>query len=299
MSSLPNAAVYGTGTAGFIPLSGGQNASDIENDVKFQPVAATAADPDDTAANATGLNNVQSALDYLFNNKMEYKGKFDTVNFTSTLTRTGNATIEDTVINVIASMQALNPGEWIIYNGPTKSITVINGAAEETYILKKNTAIVMSAIVDVASDPTNGDEGGLSKTVSCFPLGAADANDIEFAFTDKRKSIEGTSEVKTKTVAGTPITLDPADSVDGQVDDQVTSVTQALDVLHQTKADLNAEGKTLVVLPEVTENVRRSSDNLPRVSVNKVEHVSVYDLLNADKVVVALEAIKYYEEVLK
>lgn len=243
LSSLPNAAVYGSGTAGFIPLSGGQNASDIENDVRFQPVAAVAADPDDTAANATGLNNVQSALDYLFNNKMEYKGKFDTVNFTGTLTKNGNETIEDTVVNAIASMQALNPGEWIIYNGPTKTITVINGSAEETYVLKKNTAIVMSAIVDVASDPTNGDEGSLSKTVSCFPLGAADANDIEFAFTDKRKSIEGTSEVKTKSVAGTAITLDPANSVDGQVDSQVTSVTQALDVLHQTKADLNAEGK--------------------------------------------------------
>lgn len=242
LSSLPNAAVYGTGTAGFIPLSGGQNASDIENDVEFQPVAAAAADPDDTAANATGLNNVQSALDYLFNNKMEYKGKFDTVNFTSTLTKNGNETIEDTVVNAIASMQALNPGEWIIYSGPTKTITVINGAAEETYVLKKNTAIVMSAIVDVASDSTS-DVGSLSKTVSCFPLGAADANDIEFAFTDKRKSIEGTSEVKTKTVAGTPVELDPADSVDGQVDSQVTSVTQALDVLHQTKADLNAEGK--------------------------------------------------------
>ncbi len=243
LSSLPNAAVYGNGTAGFIPLSGGQNASDIENDVSLQPVAAAAADPDDTAANATGLNNVQSALDYLFNNKMEYKGKFDTVNFTSSLTKNGNETVEDTVINAIASMQALNPGEWLIYNGPTKTITVINGSAEETYILKKNTAIVMSAIVDVASDPTNGDEGNLSKTVSCFPLGAADANDIEFAFTDKRKSTEGTSEVKTKSIAGTAKTLNPADSVDGQVDDQVTSVTQALDVLHQTKADLNAEGK--------------------------------------------------------
>lgn len=246
LSSLPNAAVYGANAsgAGFIPLSGGQNASDIENDVKFQPVAATAADPDDTAANATGLNNVQSALDYLFNNKMEYKGKFDTVNFTGTLTKTGNTTVEDTVINAIASMQALNPGEWIIYNGPTKSITVINGAAEETYILKKNTAIVMSAtVVDSVNSETGNAEGGLDKIVSCFPLGAADANDIEFAFTDKRKSIEGTSEVKTKTVAGTATTLNPANSVDGQVDDQVTSVTQALDVLHQTKADLNAEGK--------------------------------------------------------
>lgn len=243
LSSLPNAAVYGSSTAGFIPLSGGQNASDIENDVRFQPVAAAAADPDDTAANATGLNSVQSALDYLFNNKMEYKGKVDTVTFTGTLTKGASETIEDTVIKAIASMQALNPGEWIIYNGPTKTITVINGGVEETYVLKKNTAIVMSAIVDVESDPTNGDEGALSKTVSCFPLGAADANDIEFSFTDKRKSTEGTSKVKTKTVAGTPIELDPANSVDGQVDSQVVSVTQALDVLHQTKADLNAEGK--------------------------------------------------------
>ena len=244
LSALPNAAVYGSSTAGFIPLSGGQNASDIENDVKFQPVAKAAADPDDIAANATGLNNVQSALDYLFNNKMEYKGKFDTVNFTGTLTRTGNATIEDTVINAIASMQALNPGEWLIYNGPTKSITVVNDAAEETYVLKKNTAIVMSAtVVDSVNAQTNEAEGGLNKIVSCFPLGAADANDIEFSFTDKRKSTEGTSSVSTKSIAGTTLTLDPADSASGQVDDQVTSVTQALDVLHQTKADLNAEGK--------------------------------------------------------
>lgn len=246
LSSLPNAAVYGANAsgAGFIPLSGGQNASDIENDVKFQPVAAVAADPDDTAANATGLNNVQSALDYLFNNKMEYKGKFDTVNFTGNLTKNANETIEDTVVNAIASMQALNPGEWIIYSGPTKTITVINGAAEETYVLKKNTAIVMSAtVVDSVNSETGDAEGGLDRVVSCFPLGAADANDIEFAFTDKRKSTEGTSSVNTKSVAGTAITLNPADSADGQVDGQVTSVTQALDVLHQTKADLNAEGK--------------------------------------------------------
>ena len=62
---------------------------------------------------------------------------------------------------------------------------------------------------------------------------------------------------------------------------------------------LNACGKTLFVLPQVTENVERSSRNIPNVSVNVVNHVSVYDVLNCDKVVVALDSIKYFEEVLK
>ena len=67
----------------------------------------------------------------------------------------------------------------------------------------------------------------------------------------------------------------------------------------QVLENLNANGKTLVILPEVTENVRRSSQNLNRVSVNVANHVSVYDVLNADKVVVALDSIKYFEEVLQ
>jgi large subunit ribosomal protein L4 len=62
---------------------------------------------------------------------------------------------------------------------------------------------------------------------------------------------------------------------------------------------LNACGKTLFVLPQVTENVERSSRNIPNVSVNVANHVSVYDVLNYDKVVVALDSIKYFEAVLK
>ena len=62
---------------------------------------------------------------------------------------------------------------------------------------------------------------------------------------------------------------------------------------------LNACGKTLFVLPQVTENVERSSRNIPNVSVNVANHVSVYDVLNCDKIVVALDSIKYFEEVLK
>lgn len=63
--------------------------------------------------------------------------------------------------------------------------------------------------------------------------------------------------------------------------------------------NLNACGKTLVVLPEVTENVERSSRNIPNVSVNVQNHVSVYDVLNCNQIVVALDSVKYFEEVLK
>lgn len=62
---------------------------------------------------------------------------------------------------------------------------------------------------------------------------------------------------------------------------------------------LNACGKTLVVLPEVTENVEKSARNIPNVSVNVTNHVSVYDVLKYDKVVLALDSINYFEGALK
>jgi large subunit ribosomal protein L4 len=66
----------------------------------------------------------------------------------------------------------------------------------------------------------------------------------------------------------------------------------------QVLNNLNANGKTLVILPEVSEEIRRSAANVEKASVNSQSHVSVYDVLNADKIVVALDSIKYFEEVL-
>ncbi len=63
--------------------------------------------------------------------------------------------------------------------------------------------------------------------------------------------------------------------------------------------NLNLTGKkVLFVLPEVTENVEKSSRNIPNVSVNVQNHVSVYDILKYDQVVLAVDSVKYYEEVL-
>lgn len=63
--------------------------------------------------------------------------------------------------------------------------------------------------------------------------------------------------------------------------------------------NLKVEGKALVVVPELTENVEKSARNLPNVFVTDQSHVSVYDILRYDKLVCALDAIKYFEEVLK
>ena len=66
----------------------------------------------------------------------------------------------------------------------------------------------------------------------------------------------------------------------------------------QVLESLNACGKTLFVLPEVTENVERSSRNIPNVSVNVANHVSVYDVLNCETLIVTENALKDIEEVL-
>lgn len=246
VSNLPNAAVRDAQSGyGWIVLSGGQNASDIENDTLYQPVAAAADDPNDaTTTNGKGLNDVQSALDYLFNNKMEYVGETEVIDFTGNtfvdplntiLAEQSGVSAEDAVIQAIAGMKQLKAGQWIIYNGPSKKITVGNSE----YILKKNTAIVMTGKVQSAS--SNGtDSASLSTTAYCFPLGAADANDIEFHFKGERKSTETMEDVETLSVAGENLTLE--DNGVG-IDKKVETVTQALDVLHQTKADLNAQGK--------------------------------------------------------
>lgn len=246
VSNLPNAAVRDAQSGyGWIVLSGGQNASDIENDTLYQPVAAAADDPNDaTTDNGKGLNDVQSALDYLFNNKMEYVGETGNIEFTGNafvsslnevLAQQSGLSDEDAVIQAIAGMRQLKAGQWIIYNGPSKKITVGNSE----YVLKKNTAIVMTGkVVSASSNGT--DSASLSTTADCFPLGAADANDIEFHFKGARKSTETMEDVETLSVAGENLTLED----DGiGIDKKVETVTQALDVLHQTKADLNAQGK--------------------------------------------------------
>ena len=60
---------------------------------------------------------------------------------------------------------------------------------------------------------------------------------------------------------------------------------------------IGADGKALVVLPEVDSAVIKSCANIPGVKTVQFNEINTYDILNADKVVIAEAAVKKIEEV--
>ncbi len=62
--------------------------------------------------------------------------------------------------------------------------------------------------------------------------------------------------------------------------------------------NIGVNGKALIVLPEVDENVMLSARNIPNVTIGTVSQVSVYDLMNHNVVITTQDAVKNYEEVL-
>ena len=60
---------------------------------------------------------------------------------------------------------------------------------------------------------------------------------------------------------------------------------------------LGAECKSLIVLPEVDSAVIKSCANIPGVKTVQFNEINTYDILNADKVVIAEAAVKKIEEV--
>lgn len=62
--------------------------------------------------------------------------------------------------------------------------------------------------------------------------------------------------------------------------------------------NIKAEGKIMVVMGDVTEVVLTAARNLPNVQVQSFDHVSVYDVLNAQQLVMTQDALKKIEEAL-
>ena len=60
---------------------------------------------------------------------------------------------------------------------------------------------------------------------------------------------------------------------------------------------LGAEGKALIVMPAVDENVIKSARNIPGVKTTLVSTLNVYDVLNCDKFIVVTDAVAKIEEV--
>ncbi len=61
---------------------------------------------------------------------------------------------------------------------------------------------------------------------------------------------------------------------------------------------LKVEGKVMVVLEEVNDLIEIASKNIPNLQAVAYNHVSVYDILNANKLVATEAALKKIEEVL-
>ena len=60
---------------------------------------------------------------------------------------------------------------------------------------------------------------------------------------------------------------------------------------------LKVTGKTLIMLPEKNENVKKSARNIEGVKTTLVNTINVYDLLKYNKLVVTLDTVKKLEEV--
>ena len=63
-------------------------------------------------------------------------------------------------------------------------------------------------------------------------------------------------------------------------------------------ANLNLEGKVMIILSEENKNVLFSARNIPGVTVTTVGHASVYDLMYYTNLITTVDSVKKYEEVL-
>ena len=221
VSNIPNSYIFNEseiaanpeGAKGIITLAGTAEAVDLEYDPSQTEVAS-----DKGMGAGKAITDVQTALDTLFNEKMEYIGSFNEITITATddLTEADNytpATAADKAWAIIAKQKQLLMGQSLVYSGPTSKITTVDGDV----ILRTNTMIVNNA--------------GIIYTI---PLGASEARDIVYTPTGDLKTDESVPAFTTFQADGTKVTL---------TEDQIATVQHALDYLHQNKADLNSNGK--------------------------------------------------------
>jgi len=69
--------------------------------------------------------------------------------------------------------------------------------------------------------------------------------------------------------------------------------------LIQVLNNLKVEGKVAIIIPEYDFNLFTAGRNIPYVLIQAKEHISVYQLIDADYYVVPLEVAKTYEKELK
>lgn len=110
--------------------------------------------------------------------------------------------------------------------------------------------------------------------------------DYSFSVNKKVKKLAMKSALSSKVAADELIIVDKI-----ACDDYKTKT-----MVEMLKA-IGSEKKTLIVLPEVDSKVIKSANNIPGVKTCQYNEINVYDILNADKLVIAEGAIAKIEEV--
>ncbi len=107
-----------------------------------------------------------------------------------------------------------------------------------------------------------------------------------FALNKKLRRVALLSALSSKAAEGTIVVLDQL-----KLDEIKTKA-----MIGVLKA-VGAEGKALVVMPEVDLNVVKSARNIPDVKTTLTNTLNVYDILYYDKFVIVKDAVEKIEEV--
>ena len=110
--------------------------------------------------------------------------------------------------------------------------------------------------------------------------------DYRLSMNKKQKKVALYSALSAKVAAGDLVV------VDSIATENYSTKTMAA-MLHA----LGADKKALVVLPEIDAKVIKSFANIPGVVTTQFNTVNVYDVLNADKFIIAKDAVAKLEEV--
>ena len=117
------------------------------------------------------------------------------------------------------------------------------------------------------------------------------------AFGPKPRSYRTGMNKKTKRVALYSALSAKVASGDLIVVDTIKTEGYSTKTMAAMLAALGATRKALIVLPEVENTVIKSCANIPGVVTTQFNTVNVYDILNADKFIIAKDAVAKLEEV--
>ena len=110
--------------------------------------------------------------------------------------------------------------------------------------------------------------------------------DYRLAMNKKQKKVALYSALSAKVAAGDLIVVD-----------SIKTEGYSTKTMAAMLAALGATRKALIVLPEVENTVIKSCANIPGVVTTQFNTVNVYDILNADKFIIAKDAVAKLEEV--